>query len=193
MCAAVMQSRLPQATSLLSVLGYAIVFSEKYAFVSKGLAATTGTVVAAPFKTMFMGGLFILFAMSIYWLFCPYPIKRFRDRRDYVDYVVRGLDPSEPDHAARAIESIPSDSVVQRANLRVQQTDLDIAKSEGIATSVLASDYYTLLDRQGMRMPMVCFSMFMLGALLFLMPAVISVVTALPRALEIFDDRGLPM
>lgn len=87
LCAAVMQSRLPQAASLLSVLGYAIVFSEKYAFVSNGLSDATGAVVAPQFKLMFMGGFFVLVGMIIYWLFCPYPIKRFRDRRDYVDYV----------------------------------------------------------------------------------------------------------
>ncbi|MBY2940930.1 hypothetical protein HF264_14605 [Rhizobium leguminosarum] len=175
------------------MLGYAIVLSEKYAFLSSGLGAGTGADVAVQFKFMFMGGFTILVAMGIYWLFCPYPIKRFRDRRDYGDYLVRGLDQQETEKAVRVLESIPSESIVQLGNLRVQKDEIDQVKSTGSATALLASDYYTFVDRKGMRLPMFCFSMFMLGAFLFLLPAAISVLTALPRAMDIFDDGGLIM
>ncbi|WP_146258634.1 hypothetical protein [Agrobacterium rosae] len=190
LCAAMMRTRLPQTASLLSVLAYTIVLSDKYTELADGLNAPTGMVVAAQLKSMFMGGFVTLLAMGMYWLLCPRPIKNFRDRRDYVDYVVRGLDPDELNIALETLSDIPPDAVVQLSDLRVKIADLTNAKEEGIATPVLISDYYTFVDRRGMRAPMFCFSMLSIGAMLFLLPAAISVITALPSAMEIFDDRG---
>ncbi|MCZ7484505.1 hypothetical protein [Rhizobium rhizogenes] len=192
LCAQLMRTRIPGTIGFLTALAFVIGLGRSHGYLLETLNNASGVNILGGAKIMFMGSVFILIAIAIYWIFCPSPIKAFKDRRDYVEYVTVGIDPVEIAKIKEVLSSVLSDEAYARLKLRSSIKDLNFDESSA-PTALIVSDYYSYLDRTGLRLPLICLSMASLGILLFLMPATINVITALPDAMTIFDDRGMPM
>ncbi|UVC17642.1 hypothetical protein [Mesorhizobium onobrychidis] len=141
---------------------------------------------------LYLGGVYILVGLFMYWLACPRPLRMYRSRREYVEAVRGDRDATECARAGKALrpiyDSMPMDGLSKRPiyGILVSNEELGITEREPAAVMAGASiapltAYYELLDRKDPFVSGLCLLTLVFGAFLFLLPSLEVFLMAMSR------------
>jgi hypothetical protein len=200
--AALTRTKLPQFASLVPVLGYAVLWGDWFqAFLMKfsTLGPSLWFSAMTRISLLYVGGVYILGGLLIFWLACPRPLRLYRSRRQYVEAVRGDRDTEECARAGKALrpifDSMPKGPPGRRLihGILVSEEELGImerqigAVTAGAAIAPLTA-YYELLDRRHPVISAFCLFMLIFGAFLFLLPSLEVFVMAINH----LSDQGWP-
>lgn len=200
--ASLARTKLPQFASLVPVLGYAVLWGDSFhAFVMEfsKLGPSLWFSTLTRIYLLYVGGVYILGGLIMYWVACPRPLRLYRSRREYVEAVRGDRDSDECIRAGTALssirESVPMNGRKQRLFYGIIVTDEELGVIEREPAAVMAgasvaplTAYYELLDRRNPFAAGTCLFFLVFGAFLFLLPS----LEVFLMAIDHLTDQGWP-
>lgn len=98
--AAITQTKLPQVISLVPILGYAILYGDQFQNLLMKYSLLGPDVLFTPFQRiclLYVGGIFVLVGLLIFYVFCPSIIRQYKTRNEYIRHVMETSDYKQMD------------------------------------------------------------------------------------------------